>query len=70
MAERIIPSPNTLVKYDNPVLVTKHEVRAGPSGVRIHFVAFAIKRNIDFLFSFLKISQALNFNRYLIFFQG
>ncbi|CAH1966400.1 unnamed protein product [Acanthoscelides obtectus] len=24
MAERIIPSPNTLVKYDNPILVTKH----------------------------------------------
>ncbi|KAJ8977692.1 hypothetical protein NQ317_005425 [Molorchus minor] len=34
MAERIIPSPNTLVKYDNPVLVTKHEAKviAGPSG--------------------------------------
>lgn len=25
MAERIIPSGNTLVKYDNPVLVTKHD---------------------------------------------
>lgn len=25
MAERILPSGNTLVKYDNPVLVTKHD---------------------------------------------
>lgn len=33
MAERIIPSANTLVKYDNPVLVTKYEEKAGPSGV-------------------------------------
>ncbi|KAJ8967922.1 hypothetical protein NQ314_002581, partial [Rhamnusium bicolor] len=32
MAERIIPSPNTLVKYENPILVTKHEEKAGPSG--------------------------------------
>uniref|UniRef100_A0A6P7GVD2 Inner dynein arm light chain, axonemal n=1 Tax=Diabrotica virgifera virgifera TaxID=50390 RepID=A0A6P7GVD2_DIAVI len=30
--ERIIPSPNTLVKYDNPVLVSKHEAKPGPSG--------------------------------------
>lgn len=28
MAERLLPSTNTLVKYDNPILVTKHE---GPS---------------------------------------
>ncbi|ERL94022.1 33 kDa inner dynein arm light chain, axonemal [Dendroctonus ponderosae] len=26
MAERLIPSPNTLVKYDNPILITKHEL--------------------------------------------
>ncbi|CAG9857265.1 unnamed protein product [Phyllotreta striolata] len=30
--ERIIPSPNTLVKYDNPTLVSKRETKAGPSG--------------------------------------
>ncbi|XP_018572352.1 33 kDa inner dynein arm light chain, axonemal [Anoplophora glabripennis] len=29
MAERVIPSPNTLVKYENPVLVTKYEIRSG-----------------------------------------
>lgn len=38
MTERIIPSPNTLVKYNNPVLVTRRERKttepiAGPSGV-------------------------------------
>lgn len=26
MTERLIPSPNTLVKYDNPILITKHEL--------------------------------------------
>ncbi|CAH1109904.1 unnamed protein product [Psylliodes chrysocephalus] len=30
--ERIVPSPNTLIKYDNPILVSKHEPKAGPSG--------------------------------------
>lgn len=33
--ERIVPSPNTLIKYDNPILVSKHEPKAGPSGVSL-----------------------------------
>jgi hypothetical protein len=35
MAERIIPLSTTLVKYDNPVLVTKHEEKkpAAPAKV-------------------------------------
>ncbi|XP_044762172.1 33 kDa inner dynein arm light chain, axonemal [Coccinella septempunctata] len=32
MAERIIPSSNTLVKYENPTLVTKHEERKKEKG--------------------------------------
>lgn len=28
MAERILPVSNTLVKYDNPALVTQHEIKS------------------------------------------
>lgn len=33
MAERILPSGNTLVKYDNPVLVTKRVEKYSESKV-------------------------------------
>lgn len=37
MADRIIPSVNSLVKYDNPVLVTKHpEKKLPPIKVGVH----------------------------------
>lgn len=25
MAERLLPTTNTLIKYDNPILITRHE---------------------------------------------
>lgn len=30
MAERLLPTTNTLIKYDNPVLITKHEPKKLP----------------------------------------
>ncbi|GLG99465.1 Putative inner dynein arm light chain, axonemal [Gryllus bimaculatus] len=35
MAERIAPSESTLVKYDNPVLVTKHEKRPSKCSAQV-----------------------------------
>ncbi|XP_066150646.1 33 kDa inner dynein arm light chain, axonemal [Euwallacea fornicatus] len=33
MTQRLLPSTNTLVKYDNPILITKHEVPSTSAGV-------------------------------------
>lgn len=38
MTERLLPSTNTLVKYDNPILVTKHEPPTTSGEVCIFFV--------------------------------